>query len=197
MAVLCEAISVVIRADLLIEAYGTFDEFKSSVPHEALAADNELVRLSFMDPDDAKRFIRILEGRGLVYQKNGIARDFVVIDQLRGVLCRCDWIEFGHFSKEGEDFAAARLSGSTIEELITPEGWVPEGSLTKSFVSAPSERRVSVKNAKFTQNNEGNTVITDTVTGVEIVLEPKDPKNAPDPEKLARRFRRGWTGSLY
>ena len=115
MAVLCEAISVVIRADRLIEAYGDFDAFKTTVPHETLVADNELVRLGFTDQDEVKSLVRVLEARGLVSQENRVAKDFVIVHQCGGFLRRCDWAEFGYFA----------ISNEKVELL--PNTWTVSG----------------------------------------------------------------------
>ena len=43
MAVLCEAISVVVRADCALAAFGSFEAFKRIVPNQTLVSDNELM----------------------------------------------------------------------------------------------------------------------------------------------------------
>jgi hypothetical protein len=53
MAVLIEAISVVIRADTLLKKFpGGWGAFKLIVPNQTLCADNEIVRVGFMAPQD-------------------------------------------------------------------------------------------------------------------------------------------------
>ena len=54
MAVLCEAISVIVRLDALEAPYGTFEAFKHDVPNDTLVADGEIVRVGFMTPDDVR-----------------------------------------------------------------------------------------------------------------------------------------------
>ena len=55
MAVLIEAISVVVRADELLKKFpGGWDAFKSIVPNQTLCADNEIVRVGFMSPQDVE-----------------------------------------------------------------------------------------------------------------------------------------------
>lgn len=68
MAVLIEGISVVLRADRLLEAWHQdWDAFVQSVPNKTLCADGELARVGFMTPDNTKLYIEALRGRGLTY----------------------------------------------------------------------------------------------------------------------------------
>src|SRR4051812_598212 len=103
MAVLIEGISVVIRADRLLDAFANdWNAFKAIVPNMTLCSDNELIRVGFMVPADVKAFIDRLSTHGLRYIVEGAACDLVVVDQLRGPLAKCDWIEFGHMNLDGD-----------------------------------------------------------------------------------------------
>ena len=90
MAVLVEASSLVIRADRL-RAHITWDAFMTMVPNSTLRADDELVRVGFMHPDDVRSFVERLEATGLRYLEEGVSVDMVVVDQQRGPMVRCDW----------------------------------------------------------------------------------------------------------
>lgn len=169
MAVLCEAISVVVRADRLLETFEDFYAFKDTVPNETLAADDEVVRVGFMDPDDAKSFVNALEERGLVYQDNGKARDLVVIDQITGLLFPCDWVEFGKIPMQDQEVGAARLVGSNLNQLVTPEGWELEGSLTQTYTVVP-RKRSALSRLKFSRSENGVSVYLDERTGKELFL---------------------------
>ena len=55
MAVLVEAISVIVRAAAIHQKYpGGWEAFKRIIPNQTLCADNELVRIGFMTPDDVE-----------------------------------------------------------------------------------------------------------------------------------------------
>ena len=57
---------------------------------------------------------------GIIYQEEGKARDLVVVDQMRGPLVACDWIEFGHLNLDNDPakpVAACRKSGSFLNRL--------------------------------------------------------------------------------
>jgi hypothetical protein len=88
MAVLVEAISVVIRADSLLTAFEQdWEAFKAEVPNDTLCADGELARVGFMVPDDAQAFVEQLATFGLVFQDGGKARDLGAVFRTH----RYDW----------------------------------------------------------------------------------------------------------
>ena len=92
MAVLIEGISVVIRADSLLAKFpGGWETFKTIVSNKTLCADNELIRVGFMTPDDVEPFIIKLEKAGLQFLKEEEAIDIVVADQMRGLTSKCSW----------------------------------------------------------------------------------------------------------
>lgn len=168
MAVLCEAISVVIRADALIEAYGTFEAFKEGLPNRTLAADGELVRVGFMTPDDVRAFIATLQGRGLRHVVEGKAQDLAVVDQQRGPTAASDSLEFGHVAMDGNRVAAARLAGSSLHQVLTPDGWVFEGSLSHTFGFVPTA--ATDKALQFLRSENGLDVYLNPLTGKEVYV---------------------------
>jgi hypothetical protein len=86
MAVLVEAISVVVRTDAIRTRYpGGWPAFRDTVANATLACDEEIARVGFMVPDDAKGFIDRLQARGLVFLRDGHAQDIAVADQQRGI----------------------------------------------------------------------------------------------------------------
>lgn len=172
MAVLVEGISVIIRCDRLLAAFGgDWEAVKSIVPNKTLCADNELVRVGFMVPADVKDFIARLAGHGLAYLADGAAQDLVVVDQMRGPLARCGWIEFGQVNLGGdpkERVAASRLVGSTQMVVITPEGWTFEKSLSSSFGFVPNE--YIDKSLTFVGNRDRLDVYLNRLTGKEVFI---------------------------
>jgi hypothetical protein len=152
MAVLCDAISVVVRRDA-IDAYytGGWNQFINCVPNATLCTDGELARVGFLTPDDVREFVDDLIDSGLQLEPKikflglfGSGRersDIVVVDQHRGATMPCSWIEFGKFKLtdhsnevsmcwlfEGDRIAAGiHLKGSNME-LAAPANWSPEDS---------------------------------------------------------------------
>jgi hypothetical protein len=170
MAVLIEAISVVMKIDALYEAFGgDLEAFKEDVPNMTLCMDSDLARVGFMNPIDVESYIRALEQRGMVYLDEGMARDIIVIDQHQGILARCDWVEFGHIDWQGDakkPVAAARLLGTDQHQLFTPDDWTYERSLTRSFVFVPAGQEE--KSLRFLRHEDNLDVYLNLVTGKEV-----------------------------
>ena len=82
MAVLVEAISVIVRRDAIESKYlGGWDAFEKDSPNATLCADEHLARVGFMTPVDVESFIKYLVSYGLVFLDSGKAKDIVVADQ--------------------------------------------------------------------------------------------------------------------
>ena len=91
MAVLVEAISVVIRKDSLASKYpGGLDGFRSYVPNQTLCEDNSFARIGLMIPQDVRDYIEHLEACGLTYLSHDEPVDIVVVDQIQGMPIDCD-----------------------------------------------------------------------------------------------------------
>lgn len=167
MAVLIEAISVVIRGDRLLAAFGNdWSAFKGIVPNRTLCADEELARVGFMVPAEAKAFVETLQRRGLVYLMDGAAQDLIVVDQLHGPVANCDWVDFGQISLGGDSqqrVSACRLKGSTQPVVITPDGWKFEQSLSSSFGFVPNEH--VDKSLTLVRQKDGLEVFHNRLTG--------------------------------
>lgn len=131
MAVLVEALSVVIKATRIDEAYpGGWEAFAAEAPNDTLCSDGSVVRLGFMTPADVRACIRGLEARGLVHLTDGRAEDIVVVDQRTGPVDRCDWIQFGKMRGDRGDVSVCRLAGTGDETFVTPANWTFENSLS-------------------------------------------------------------------
>lgn len=172
MAVLVEAISVVIRRQVIDERYpGGWDRFVDSAPIGTLCADANLARVGFMQPSDVEAFVQGLSAYGIHYQQNGAAQDLVVVDQQSGLLAKCDWIEFGRISLasgENQQVGACRFAGDDTHVLATPDGWRFEGSLSQTFGFAPSGE--TAKGLRFLRHEDGIDVYFSELTGKEVYV---------------------------
>jgi len=141
MAVLVEGISVVVRRDAIVRAFGPeWATFVAAVPNQTLCADPEIARVGFMHPDDVKAYVERLGAHGMVHLRDGAAMDLVVIDQLRGLLSPCDWLEFGRTGLTGANdvIGVARLKGTSVAKIALPIGWTYPGSLSARFTFVPN-----------------------------------------------------------
>ncbi len=81
MAVLVEAISVVVRRDSIDRTFdGGWTGFVSCVPNATLCTDSQLARVGFMDPGAVGKFVESLQAAGLVFVQSGKCTDLVVVD---------------------------------------------------------------------------------------------------------------------
>ncbi len=171
MAVLIEAISVVIRADALLAKFpGGWDAFKAIIPNQTLCADNEIVRVGFMTPQDVEVFTDKLQKAGLVFLRAGNAIEVAVVDQMRGSTMQCSWLEFGHINMvaDSQRVAACRLVGSQNMAIVTPPGWKFEGSLSSSFGFVPTEH--AQKWLKYLRHENGLDVYLNPITDKEVYV---------------------------
>lgn len=170
MAVLIEGISVVIRAEPIIQKYpGGWNAFVADCPNGTLCADGQLARIGFMDPEDARRFISSLISKGLAHMADGEAVDFVVVDQQRGLSATCEWAEVGSVpvpGHESEEVVACRLAGSDSRVLWTPDGWTYEESLSANFIRTEEASRS--ERLEFLRHEDGLDVYRDKETGREV-----------------------------
>lgn len=151
MAVLVEAISVIIRRDAIGRKYhGGWDAFVRAVSNATFCADSDIVRVGFLAPQDVKAFVEDLERHGLRFLDSSKAIDIAVVDQQRGLTAECDWLEFGRLGFGGEGgkvaacwfFTGPRIGWGihlrdTSMQIATPPGWQFEGSLSQRFVFVP------------------------------------------------------------
>lgn len=172
MAILIEAISVVLNANSVITKYpGGWEQFVADVPNKTLCADGELARIGFMMPQDAKAYVESLARHGLIYLCDGNAQDFVIVDQQRGFAAPCDWAEFGRVDWQKDSakkVAACRAIGSQASKLVTPDGWTYEGSLSAKFTFI--ETGWTPEFMDFLRHENGLDVYRDLRTGKEVYV---------------------------
>ncbi|WP_034161575.1 hypothetical protein [Sphingomonas sp. ERG5] len=136
MAVLVEGLSVVVRGGSVAHHYrGGIKAFIADVPVKCFCADGSLACVSFMSPDDVQAYIELLERQGLTYlDADRTTIDIVVVDQRTGPCVPCSWVGFGSTDWEGDPACPISVcflvQASTQQQIVTPPGWVFEGSLS-------------------------------------------------------------------
>ena len=151
MAVLVEAISVIVRKDSVTKKIkGGEDHFRTLIPNATYCDDGELARVGFMSPEETKAFVDKLTEAGLTFLEDDQCVDIAVCDQQRGLTRDCDWLEFGRLPVDGGKVAAAWLfEGPRIGHglhmprgglrLHMPGGWKFEGSLSDEHYFLPND----------------------------------------------------------
>lgn len=154
MAVLVEALSLIIRRDAFSHARIAAEAFLAAPPNRTVCADRTLIRIGFLAPHEVEDCLADLEAHGLRFlDASGVATDCVVIDQQQGPTTRCGWIGFGRAltPDEGHVVSVAwdlslpgapddAVSAVSRDGLALPAGWRYEVSLSRQFHFTPSNR---------------------------------------------------------
>lgn len=137
MAVLAEGLSVVIRRSAVDAKFpGGWEAFVNQVANDTFCHDDRLARLGFSNPQEVEKFINGLEFLGLTYLDGDRAIDMVVVDQDSGFVSSCEWAKFGHGNLGGDPkkrVAGCQGVNGANPQLITPEGWAFDGSISQRF----------------------------------------------------------------
>lgn len=172
MAVLIEGISIVIRRKTIDEKYpGGWDGFVEDAPNRTLCADDKIARLGFMDPNDAESYIKGLEKIGFKYIVDGKTSEIAVIDQTRGFMADCNWLEAGRVEMADDTkhiFTACILKGCKSKQLIFPHGWKYEESLSCHYGFIPSGHLE--KSLKYLRHENGLDVYYNKLTDQEVYI---------------------------
>ncbi len=182
MAVLVEAISVIVRREAINQRFaGGWPAFQDLVPNATLCYDEDLARVGFMEPDDTRRFIQGLEAWGLTYlNRRHQAVDIAVADQQRGLMVDCDWLEFARVKItdtgkvgacwlfEGPRLAYGVHLPSLSLTLATPPGWEYEESLSKEFGFAPDGKEA--ERLEYLRTEDGVDVYWDLEARKEVFI---------------------------
>jgi hypothetical protein len=178
MAVLIEAISVVVRRDAIgNKIQGGWNRFLEVVPNRTLCFDDFLARVGFMSPVDVEKFCSDLQSLGLAFVENELFIDMAVVDQRQGPTLQCDWLQFKRveFFKPAMEIAACEFitpSGSHKNPedrsftVSFPQNWKYENSLSRNFQFTPTEELSS--KFKFLRHENGLDVFLDLETGNEV-----------------------------
>lgn len=172
MAVLIEAISVVIRCESIARRFsGGVENFIASVPNGTLCSDGELACVNFMVPDDVKKYVEYLVGHGLIFKEFGTAVDLVVVDQKRGMAFDCEWAIFGEADWNNNPecpISVCQYSPSNIKHVVVPGGWdyVSSLSATSNFVDGEN----IPSGLKFVRRDGDLDVLRDESTGQEFFV---------------------------
>jgi hypothetical protein len=161
MAVLIEAISIVIRHETLEAKYpGGVRGYFNDCPNKTFCADEHLSRIGFMASPDIGAFARYLEQFGFVSPASGIATDFVVVDQMTGPTTPCEWVQAGRYP---EGFTAAWLMGTQPGKIYAPDWWSLDTA--KQICHVPNEK--FEEQLLPIRHEDGLTTYLDLTTGKE------------------------------
>ncbi|NLN94436.1 MAG: tetratricopeptide repeat protein [Candidatus Hydrogenedens sp.] len=189
MAVLAEAISVIVRKDTIRDRFqGGWNAFISMIPNSSFCSDDHLARVGFLTPHEAKLFVNALEVKGLVHVRNEEAIDIAVVDQLHGFPYSVPWLEYAVMGqKEKMRVAMVWLAGTGLGELACPRGWKYEDSISKNTVFVPNEE--IDKRLIFLRMEKDHEVYMDRETKKMILL-PRTDLNTETKQSMTSRLHR-------
>ena len=132
-----------------------------------------------MAPNDAEAFVIALGRHGLKFKVDGPAVDVAVVDQMSGPTVKCDWLECGHIKTTAGTVSACRLAGSKDMNLICPDGWKYEGSLSQKFGFVPTG--ATDEALEFLRHENGLDIFRDRQTGKEVYIGRTSAGRGPQP----------------
>ncbi|MBB3063674.1 hypothetical protein [Microbulbifer rhizosphaerae] len=172
MAVLIEALSVVIRCKAIVKNYyGGVDAFMSALPNKTLCSDGELACVNFMVPKDVQAYVEYLISNGLTFKQSDEAIDIVVVDQMRGMTTDCDWADIGEAdwnNNPNHVIVVCCARPTKVDRIVVPEGWGYEESLSANCKYVDGKQ--VPKNLKFVRIENGVDVLLDEKTGQEFYV---------------------------
>jgi hypothetical protein len=166
MCVLVEGISVIVRISTIEEKYPRgLEGYYLFRPNATFCADDHLVRVGFMMPDDVGIFVGHLEEMGLRFVDEDGFVDIAVVDQVTGPTTRCEWLEAG---RHPGGYAAAWLTGTEPGALAAPWGWRLEESLSTDFRIVSMDRLAA--EIEVARDVDGRKVYRNLETGRQVYI---------------------------
>jgi hypothetical protein len=176
MAILIEAINVVVRLETLRERYpGGVEGFQNDCPNRSYCADESLARVGFLEPAEMEAFGDKLEEAGLNGMLEGNCHDFVIVDQVHGPIAPCDWFEWGRHS---DGFHIGWLAGSEPSTVYVPQGWTVEDALNLDGLEARDTSR-DRDGLEFIREGDEMDVYRDPESGQEVYMARRPAAAAP------------------
>ncbi|MDQ1247782.1 MAG: hypothetical protein QG597_2153 [Actinomycetota bacterium] len=125
MAVLCEAINVIVPVEVLDRRYpGGRAGYKADVPNATFCTDGVLTRVGFMTPIDTQEWAEWVQDLGVVLQApDDTFAEMAVVEAPSGLTRPCHWLETGVV----DGVMSAWVAGAVRGELVAPQGWLPSG----------------------------------------------------------------------
>ena len=129
MAVLIEAISVVVRNETILEKYPRgMRGFWLDCPNGSVCTDEYVTRVGFRDTDWVTGFVGHLEDLGFEVMREGEFVDVAIVDHVLGLRHPCRWLTV---SDHPDGLRIAMLRGDLHPRVAKPSGWRYENSVSE------------------------------------------------------------------
>ena len=178
MAVLIEALSVVVPVSVLEEKYpGGLEAYERDCPNQTFCCDGKLTRVGFMTPDDVGAFVMGLQQKGLEPFGDNCWNDVAVVDQrTHSTTVPCDWLSCG-WKFDGPAFACLRGDDTAPFDIYIPAGWQFEGSISQTCGHVPVEQMS--ERLEFLRSEGTIDYYLDRETGKEVTIGRTSGTQAP------------------
>jgi hypothetical protein len=155
VAVLCEAISVIVPVEVLNRRYpGGLAGYEADVPNATFCCDAVLTRVGFMAPIDTQQWAEQVQDFGVVLRaQDDTFAEMAVVEAPSGLTLPCHWLD----TEVIDEVMWAWVAGSAQGELVAPKGWSPSGQ----WVFIPNEELPGVPMV----SEDGIDVLLDPQTG--------------------------------
>jgi len=138
MSVLATAVSVVACKSAVDDCYpGGTARFQREAPADTFCSDGILLRAGFGDLAAAQSFVKHLRAHGLRAEAGGHAADCVIVDERRGPLSACLWIEF---ARNRFGVPLCWHTAGRRGQPCTPPGWRDAVAAPRNGTASPSIR---------------------------------------------------------
>jgi hypothetical protein len=123
VAVLCEAISVIVPVEVLDRRYpGGLAGYEADVPNATFCCDGVLTRVGFMTPIDTQQWAEQVQDFGVeVRAPDDTFAEMAVVDALTGLTRPCHWLE----TEVVDEVMWAWVAGAAPGDRVAPSGWSP------------------------------------------------------------------------
>jgi Tetratricopeptide repeat len=166
MAILIEAINVVVKLDVLRTRYpGGIAAYEQDCPNRSFCADNHLARVGFLNAEEMEAFVARLDELGLCPLLDGCSADIAIVDQVVGPTAPCPWLSWG---KHIDGFSLAWLEGTDPGPVVVPLGWTLADS--QRVQADQPHPEAQAEGLEFVRHDEELDVYRDPRTGREVYL---------------------------
>lgn len=168
MAVLLEAVSVVVRRDAIDErCVGGWEAFSNAVPTAVFCYDSEIACVGFMAVADAETLVAHLRALGLRVDSSTGEVDVCIVEQLGRSGQPASWLGVTRLATEeiGGEVTVGYLIGTSEKRVVMPGNW--------KFAGSPSEKpldfvRTDDERLKFIRSENNVDVYWDSVQECEV-----------------------------
>lgn len=123
----------------VLKTIGGWDSFLQQIPNKTMCDDGELIRVGFMNADDAGKYCMELELLGLSFRFDGF-KDVAQVEQEKGIASPCDWLKFTQIKLEDYEPGLVNICilKSPMEQAMSDDVLILRGDPPTMSLALPS-----------------------------------------------------------